>query len=418
MRLLVKLLIVLVVLVGIGVAAYRPALDYWQHRNRPQWRTDQVVRGDLIAVVNATGQVQPVLSVQVGAFVSGPIVDLPAEFNQEVKENDLLARIDPAIYSAIVQQESAILQVRQAEVQRVEALLQQARNDEQRGEALRAKNIDFLSDTERDQLRFSRMSLEAQLLVAKASVQQAEASLQNAQANLDYTFIRSPVDGIVIDRKIDPGQTLASQFQTPELFIVAPQMREKMHVHALIDEADIGLIREAQLRELKVEFTVDAYMDDLFPGVIEEIRYSSTTTQNVVTYPVIVAAANPELKLLPGMTANLSFVVDQRDDVLKVPNAALRFFPEIEHVRESDRGLLDGTGDTDREERASSEQQISADQRVVARRRRTQRHVWVDDGEFLRAVAVETGLSDNRYTEIVAGELIEGQSLVTGMQRN
>ena len=418
MRLLVKLLIVLVVIVGIGAAAYRPALDYWQHRNRPQWRTDQVVRGDLIAVVNATGQVRPVLSVQVGAFVSGPIVELPAEFNQEVKENDLLARIDPAIYNAIVQQESAILQVRQAEVQRVEALLQQARNDEQRGEALRARNIDFLSDTERDQLQFNRMSLEAQLLVAKASIQQAEASLQNAQANLDYTYIRSPVDGIVIDRKIDPGQTLASQFQTPELFIVAPQMREKMHVHALIDEADIGLIREAQLRGLKVEFTVDAYMDDLFPGVIEEIRYSSTTTQNVVTYPVIVAAANPDLKLLPGMTANLSFVVDQREDVLKIPNAALRFFPEIQHVRESDRGLLDGTGTADREERASSEQQISADQRVVARRRRTQRHVWVDDGEFLRAVAVETGLSDNRYTEIVAGELIEDQSLVTGLQRN
>ena len=418
MRLLVKLLIVLVVIVGIGAAAYRPALNYWHHRNRPQWRTDQVVRGDLIAVVNATGQVRPVLSVQVGAFVSGPIVELPAEFNQEVKENDLLARIDPAIYNAIVQQESAILQVRQAEVQRVEALLQQARNDEQRGEALRARNIDFLSDTERDQLQFNRMSLEAQLLVAKASIQQAEASLQNAQANLDYTYIRSPVDGIVIDRKIDPGQTLASQFQTPELFIVAPQMREKMHVHALIDEADIGLIREAQLRGLKVEFTVDAYMDDLFPGVIEEIRYSSTTTQNVVTYPVIVAAANPDLKLLPGMTANLSFVVDQREDVLKIPNAALRFFPEIQHVRESDRGLLDGTGTADREERASSEQQISADQRALARRRRTQRHVWVEDGEFLRAVAVETGLSDNRYTEIVAGELIEDQSLVTGLQRN
>jgi HlyD family secretion protein len=149
---------------------------------------DQVVRGDLVAVVNATGQVRPVLSVQVGAFVSGPIVELPAEFNQEVKKDDLLARIDPAIYSAIVQQESAILQVREAEVQRVQALLQQARNDEQRGEALRARNMDFLSDTEWDQLQFSRMSLEAQLLVARASVQQAEASLKNAQANLDYTL--------------------------------------------------------------------------------------------------------------------------------------------------------------------------------------------------------------------------------------
>lgn len=416
MRKFVKLLIVLLALGGVGAAAYRPALDYWRQRNRPVWRTDQVVRGDLLAFVNATGQVKPVLSVQVGAFVSGPIVELPAEFNQEVKQGDLLARIDPAIYSAIVQQETAILQVREAEVQRVQALLQQARNDEERGKALRARNLDFLSDTEWDQLQFNRMSLEAQLQVARASVEQAKASLKNAQANLDYTYIRSPVDGIVIDRKIDPGQTLASQFQTPELFIVAPQMREKMHVHALIDEADIGLVREAQLRGLKVEFTVDAYMDDLFPGVIEEIRYSSTTTQNVVTYPVIVAAANPELKLLPGMTANLSFLVDERKEVLKVPNAALRFFPEAQYVREADRGLLEGTGGADREDGALSERQLSADERSQARRRRTQRHVWIEDGEFLRAVAVELGLSDSRHTELVSDELKQGQALVTGLQ--
>jgi HlyD family secretion protein len=221
----------------------------------------------------------------------------------------------------------------------------------------------------------------------------------------------------VIDRKIDPGQTLASQFQTPELFIVAPQMREKMHIHALIDEADIGLIRDAQLRGLKVEFTVDAYPDDLFPGVIAEIRYSSSTTQNVVTYPVIVAAPNPELKLLPGMTANLSFVVDERKDVLKVPNAALRFFPEAQHVRESDRGLLEGAGNADRKEEIPSERQISADERSRARRRRTQRHVWVQDGELLRAVAVEVGLSDSRHTEVVSGELKEDQPLVTGLQK-
>ena len=238
-------LVVLLVLGGIGAAGYRPALDYWHQRNRPQWRTDQVVRGDLVAVVNATGQVKPVLSVQVGSFVSGPIIELPVEFNQEVKKDALLARIDPRIYKAQVDQETAILNVRKAEVKRVEALLQQARNDEQRGEALRERNADFLSDAERDQLKFNRLSLEAQLQVAEASVMQAEASLENAQTNLDYTDIKSPVDGIVIDRKIDPGQTLAAQFQTPQLFVVAPQMREKMHVHALIDEADIGLIPDA-----------------------------------------------------------------------------------------------------------------------------------------------------------------------------
>ena len=221
----------------------------------------------------------------------------------------------------------------------------------------------------------------------------------------------------MIDRKIDPGQTLAAQFQTPQLFVVAPKMREKMHVHALIDEADIGLIREAQKRGLSVEFTVDAYPDDLFQGTIEEIRYSSTTTQNVVTYPVLVAAANPDLKLLPGMTASLSFRVDERKQVLRIPNAALRFFPESQYVREADRKLLEGVGgDRDKEKEKPSEQRISANERAEARRRRTKRHVWVEDGEFLKAVPVEVGLSDSRYTELLSGDVKEGQSLVTGAE--
>ncbi len=424
MRTLVKLFVVLLVLGGLGAAGYRPAMDYWKQRNRPQWRTDKVIRGDMVAVVNATGQVKPVLSVEVGAFVSGPIVELPVEFNQEVKKGDLLARIDPRIYQANADQETAILKVRKAEILRVEALLHQARNDEKRGMALRAKNENFLSDAERDQLQFNRMSLEAQLDVAKATVEQAEASLKNAQANLDYTRITSPVDGIVIDRKISPGQTLASSFQTPQLFVVAPRMREKMHVHALIDEADIGLIRAAQKQRLSVEFTVDAYLDDLFQGTIEEIRFSSTSTQNVVTYPVIVAAANLDLKLLPGMTASLSFRVDERKHVIKIPNAALRFFPESKYVREADRKLLEGVGGTgggdggdgDKADEKPSEQTISANERAEARRRRTNRHVWVEDGEFLKALSVQIGLSDSRYTELLSGELKEGQPLVTGVK--
>lgn len=417
MRTLLKIFIVLLILGGIGAAGYRPALNAWKQRNRPQWRTDQIVRGDIMAVVNATGQVKPVLSVQVGSFVSGPIVELPGEFNQEVKEKDLLAKIDTRIYEASVNQDKATLKIREAEVKRVRALLNQARNDEKRGLALRAKNENFLSDAERDQLQFNRESLEAQLEVAEASVEQAKASLENSQTNLGYTSITSPVDGIVIDRKIDPGQTLAATFQTPQLFVVAPRMREKMHVHALIDEADIGLIREAQKRKLTVEFTVDAYLDDLFQGTIEEIRYSSTTTQNVVTYPVIVAAPNPDLKLLPGMTASLSFRVDERKQVLRIPNAALRFFPDPKYVREVDKKLLEGVGgDSDKEKEKPSEQRISANERAEARRRRTKRHVWVEDGEFLKAVPVEVGLSDSRYTELLSGDVKEGQSLVTGVK--
>jgi len=417
MKTLLKLFVVLLILGGIGAAGYRPAVKYWKQRNRPQWPAAQGGRGDIVAVVNATGQVKPVLSVQEGSFVSGPIVDLPGEFNQEVKEGALLAKIDERIYKANRDQDTATLKIRRAEVKRVQSLLNQAKNDEQRGLALRAKNESFLSDAERDQLQFNRESLEAQLEVAEAAVEQAEASLENSKANLGYTNITSPVDGIVIDRKIDPGQTLAASFQTPQLFVVAPRMREKMHVHAMIDEADIGLIREAQERQLTVEFTVDAYLDDLFQGTIEEIRYSSTTTQNVVTYPVIVAAANPDLKLLPGMTANLSFRVDERKDVLRIPNAALRFFPESQYVREQDRNLLEGTGgDLEEEKEKPSEQRISANERAEARRRRTKRHVWVEDGEFLKAIPIEVGLSDSRYTELLSGDVKEGQSLVTGVK--
>jgi len=258
------------------------------------------------------------------------------------------------------------------------------------------------------------MSLEAQFSVAEASIQQAFANLQNSLTNLAYTDITAPVAGIVIDRKIDRGQTLAAAFQTPQLFVVAPQMREKIHVHASIDEADIGLIRRAQELAMGVSFTVDAYPDDLFEGGVEEIRFSSTTTQNVVTYPVIVAAKNPDLKLLPGMTASISFQVDERKDVVRIPNAALRFYPKPEHVREEDRKILEGaTTDEDQEDIAAA---ASAQERAENRRKRKDRHVWVKDGELLKAIEVEVGLSDNRYTELVSGELKEDQELVTRLE--
>lgn len=230
--------------------------------------------------------------------------------------------------------------------------------------------------------------------------------------NLEYTDIRSPVAGRMIDRKIDRGQTLAAQFQTPQLFVVAPNMEEEMHVFASVDEADIGLIRRAQQRDALVEFTVDAYPDDLFTGTIAEIRFNPTTVQNVVTYPVVVTAPNPELKLLPGMTANISFQIEKRSDVLKVPNAALRFYPERDQVREQDRKLLEGGGDDETNDAIDSR---SAAEDADAKRRRNRRHVWIAEGELLRAVEIETGISDSQFSELVAGELKEGQKLVTGV---
>ena len=186
------------------------------------------------------------------------------------------------------------------------------------------------------------MSLEAQLLISQASVKQAEANLQNSTANLDYTEIKATQDGRVIDRKIDPGQTLAASFQTPEMFVLGVDMEKEMHIYASVDEADIGLIRQAQAEEQPVWFRVDAYPDELFEGRIKEIRMSSTEVQNVVTYPVVVTAPNPDLKLLPGMTANLTFQIEEKKDVILIPWSAVRFFPKPEMVREEDRKLLEG----------------------------------------------------------------------------
>ncbi|GIW81268.1 MAG: RND transporter [Gemmatales bacterium] len=388
---------------------------WWKARNRVHYRTAKVTKGTIIAVVNATGTIQPTRSVQVGSFVSGPIEEIHVDFNDEVKKGDLLAVIDPRIYVANMKRDEATLKTRLAEVEQVRAQLQRAINDEMRSKRLRAEDVNFISDTEMDQFKFNRMALEAQLTVAEMMVEQARANLEQSTANVGYTKIRSPVDGIIIDRKIDPGQTVASQFQTPELFIVAPRMREEMHVFASVDEADIGLVRSAQESGRPVEFTVDAYPDDLFVGKIYQIRQNSTTVQNVVTYPVVVSVPNPDLKLLPGMTASISFQVGKAENVLRIPNAALRFYPQRDQVHPDDRYLLEGREFPDDEEAQRREIQRSAKEKADLRRRRNRRHVWVQKGDYLRAIEVITGLSDSNYTEAVSGELHEGQELITGI---
>ncbi len=409
----VKTIIFLLVVAGVG---YGYAQMRERNRQPPNYRHAEVTTGPVVAVVNATGTVQPVLSVSVGAFVSGPIQRVLVDFNAVVKKDELLAEIDPRLFKAAKAQAEAQLATKKAEEDRAKALLDQAKNDEGRAQLLQKENKNFISAAEMDQFKFNRIALDAQLIVAKAAVQQAEASLETAKANLNYTEIRSPVDGIVINRKIDPGQTLASQFQTPELFVVAPDMKTKMHILAAVDEADIGLIKEAQRRGLPVRFTVDAYPDDLFEGQIFQVRMSSTTTQNVVTYPVVVATPNPDLKLMPGMTASLSFQVDEVKSTLRVPNAALRFFPKRELVRPEDRKLLEGANDTaDSSEESAGK--LSASEKAQSRKNRNRRHVWIEDGLLLRAVPVVVGISDNRqHTQLVSGEIVEGQKLVTGIR--
>jgi HlyD family secretion protein len=210
---------------------------------------------------------------------------------------------------------------------------------------------------------------------------------------------------------------VASQFQTPEMFKVAPDMEKRMFIFASVDEADIGLIRDAQKRQQPVMFTVDAYPNDLFHGKVHQVRLNPTTTQNVVTYPVVVEAPNADLKLLPGMTASLSFQIDKHAKVLRVPNAALRFYPKIEHVRPEDRALLEGDdrATTDDEDVRTADAQRSAMEKAEAGRNRSRRHVWIVDGDFLKAVEIVTGLSDSKYSEVVSGALEDGQNVVTGV---
>lgn len=415
MRTFIWIALIVFSVVGL-IFAWQPAAHYIQLRNLPKWRTAEVVEGDVIAVVNATGTIKPVLQISVGAFVSGPIEKLHVNFNQEVKAGDSMADIDPRIYQSNVARDKASFENRVAEVNRVYAQLQQAIRDEKRATDLKAESTDFIAQAEIDRVHFTRLALSAQFDVAVTAVAQAQAQLDNSNLQLEYTKIKSPVDGVVINRKIDPGQTLAAQFQTPELFIVAPDLREKMHVHASVDEADIGLIKLAQEKRMPVTFTVDAY-SELFIGEVEEIRLSSTTTQNVVTYPVIVATPNPKLMLLPGMTANLSFEVDRRTNVRKIPNSALRFFPLPQHVRVEDQPLLEGRAREESKDPAEvQETGLSAVERAEARKARTLRHVWVADQLKLRAVEVVVGLSESRFTELVSGDLQPGDKLVTGIE--
>lgn len=418
MRAIFKLLITVGVIGAAGAAAYRPALDYWKERNKVTWETAEIESGDITRYVNSTGTIQPVLSVSIGSFVSGPIVELNVDFNDEVKAGEVLARVDPRLFKANVDRDQATLATRHAELERVEAQLQQALNNYMRGKNLRTKNEDFMSDREMDALTYEVKSLQAQRQLAKASILQATASLETSQANLNYCEVTSPVDGVVIDRKINPGQTLAAQFQTPELFVIAPDLREKVHVFASVDEADIGLIQTAKKARRKVTFTVDAHPDEVFDGEIEQIRVSSVATSNVVTYPVVIAASNADLKLLPGMTASISFEVDSTTDVPKIPNAALRFFPDdVKFVREVDRHLIDGStwkskpkSEAEEEENANQ----TATEKAEAQKKKSRRHVWMVDGDLLKAVEVTTGLTENKFTEMAAGEIDVGAKLVVG----
>ena len=541
-------------LVGIVVAAAVSGYLYTQSRGAaPKYRTAKVERGPLTAAVSSTGNLNAVILVQVGSQVSGQVAELMADFNSIVKKDQIVARIDPAIFEAKVNQAKADLDSAQANVLNQQAQVERARADVENARAARAEAkantakaqvtvVDSKRDFDRKDELFRREliaksdldssqaghdssaalldaarakeqslvaaigSAEAQLRVAQAMLESAraqtkqkKAALDQSQIDLDHTTIRAPVDGVVVSRAVDVGQTVAASLQAPILFTIAQDLT-KMQVETSVDEADIGKIR----LDAPVTFTVDAFSGRTFTGEVTQIRKAAQVVQNVVTYTVVVAVSNPEGKLLPGMTANVKLVVAEKPSVLKVSNAALRFRPpgadagpsapaagatrgggataggapaagggegggreggrrpSLEEIRErlvkqlsltadqqakldpilqESRGQMMGLRELPEGERRAKAQKIREASRVQIRALLTPEQqakydemsppaassggsgevatpgrVYVLDGDGKpKAVSVVLGISDGSFTEVVRGELKEGQEVVAGL---
>ena len=286
-----------------------------------RYATAAVDRGDVVEVVGATGTVQAVTTVQVGSQVSGTIQNLYADFNSTVKKGQVLARLDPSLFQARVEQARANLISARANLERSKAMVEDTRQKYERARELAAQNL--LPQSDLDTARSNQDAAVAQVKASQAAVSQSVASLNQADVDMAHTVITSPIDGVVIARNVDVGQTVAASLQAPVLFVIANDLRN-LQVNASIDEADVGRVQAGQ----EVEFRVDAYPDQTFPGRVQQVRLQPTTVQNVVTYNAIITVDNPQQRLMPGMTATVSIVVRRAEDVLRIPAAALRFRPE------------------------------------------------------------------------------------------
>ena len=364
----------IVIIMGIAlVFALAGGSLFFKNANKDsKFRTDKISRGEIRESVMSTGTVNAVVTVLVGTQVSGTIKDLYVDYNSPVRKGQILAQIDPAGFQAQVEQARANLAAAEANVVKAQAALLDAGRVLERNRTLFGR--DHIARSDLDTAETTEQAARAQVAVAKAQVQQAKASLDYAETNLRYTRIISPVDGTVISRNVDVGQTVAASFQTPTLFTIARDLTE-MQIIANIDEADIGRVKP----ELPVEFSVDAYPDETFTGTVQVVRNAPVTVQNVVTYDVVVNVDNPGLKLKPGMTANVTIILKEKENILRVPNAALRFRPDHQ---DNKVGRMQGAG------------------------------VWVLVNAKPERIQVKTGISDGNFTELIESTLSEGQEVI------
>ena len=412
----------------------------------PTITTSRVTRGDLAETVAATGALQAVTTVQVGTQVSGTIQELNADFNSLVRKGQVLARLDPSLIQSQIEQAGANLIRAEADLERLRVSLDDARTKFVRAKELAEKKL--IAQTELESAEVAVRSAEAQLRSQEAGVTQSQASLKQNQVNLAYTVIESPIDGLVISRNVDVGQTVAASMSAPTLFVLAADLT-KMQVLASLDESDVGRIRPGQA----VRFRVDAFPTDEFTGTVTQVRLQPTTVQNVVTYQTVIDVPNPGLKLKPGMTANVNIEIARRSDVLRVPNGTLRFRPTAETftaLGQTPPSTPTGGGrghgadaeavaaGAERRERGQGPRQQDEAQSAKSAeapamtsgattfdalfgpltQTETFGQVWLNDGGKLKGVRLRLGITDGQQTELIQlldGELQDGTDVVTNV---
>ena len=417
-----KILILLVPFVLAGGAG----VVYWQRSGQPSttFRTAPVKRGDLLVTISATGTVEPEEVVDVGAQIAGRIAsfghdpdapDKTIDYGSAVAEGTVLARIDDALYAADVESSAAQLeQVKanvlraQADLEQMKAKLYQAEQNWKRAQELGPSRA--LSATDYDSYQAAYETAKATVAVGEATIVQAEKAVLQAQASLDrtktnlgYCTIKSPVKGVIVDRRVNIGQTVVASLSAPSIFLIAKDLK-RMQVWASVNEADIGSIHAGQ----PVSFTVDAYPGQTFRGEVGKIRLNASMTQNVVTYTVEITTDNSDGRLLPYLTANVQFEITRRPDVLMVPNAALRWTPVLQQVVPDARQELGNTG----RRRPTATRPAAAAGAGAAAAARPPGAVWIQDGAYVRPIAVKVGPSDGAMTEVQSDRLSEGTEVV------
>ncbi len=366
MRKIYKFILPVVLLSGVAVYYHDTGSA------KPNYVTQKLERGTIIQKVTASGIINPISTVNIGTQVSGTIAEIFVDYNSQVEKDQLLARIDPSLFEATVAQRKAALDIAKAELEVVKNDIVYYEKHLKRIQKLNSSR--YSADKELESAQRDYDNAVVQKALKEAQISQAEAALKSAEIDLRYTKIISPVDGIVVSKEVEVGQTVAASFQTPTLFYVAEDLT-KMQIEASVVEADIAKVKEGQT----VEFSVDSFPDDVFYGLVTQVRNEAVTTSNVVTYEVIIEINNKDLRLKPGMTANVSIITSEKDDVLLVPNKALRFY------------VTDESGQT---------------------KRYKDKGIWVLEKGKPQRIVVSTGVSDDENTEISGKDLVENTEVI------